>query len=59
MSQSLEEIETIIKSLKDQLEEERMIKEVVRIWMKGKEEKYEYLEYEIVSVRKELETTTI
>ena len=43
MSQSLEEIETIIKSLKDQLEEERMIKEVVRIQMKGKEEKYEYL----------------
>ena len=59
MSQSLEEIETIIKSLKDQLEEERMIKEVVRIRMKGKEEKSEYLEYEIVSIRKELETTTI
>jgi hypothetical protein len=59
MSQILEEIENTIMNLKVQLEEARRIEEVVRIQLKEKEENCEKLEYEIVSLRKELEKTTI
>jgi predicted RNase H-like nuclease (RuvC/YqgF family) len=59
MSQSLEESENIIISLKVQLEEARRIEEVVRIQLKKKEENCEELESEIVSLRKELKKTTI
>jgi hypothetical protein len=59
MSQSLEEIKNTIMNLKVQLEEARRIEEVVRIQLKEKEENCEKLESEIVSLRKELEKTTI
>jgi hypothetical protein len=46
-------------NLKIQLEEEKMIEEVVRIQLKEKEENCEKIESETVSLRKELEKTTI
>jgi len=41
MSQSLEETKNTIINLNIQLEEARRIEEVVRIWLKEKEENYE------------------
>jgi hypothetical protein len=46
-------------NLKVQLEEEIRIEEVVRIKMKEKEENCEKIESEIVSLRWEVEKTTI
>ena len=45
--------------LKDQLEEARSTKEVVKIQLKKKEENYQDLEYVIVSLGKELEKTIV
>ena len=58
ISQSPEEIEKTIIGLKIQLEEAKGTKEVVRSQLKGKEEICEKLEYEIVSLWKELEKPT-
>ena len=45
-------------NLKVQLEQEKMMEEVVRIQLKEKEETCEKLEYKIVALRKELEKST-
>jgi hypothetical protein len=58
MSQNLEELENIIRSLKVQLEDVIRREEVVGIQEKKKEENCEELESEIVSLRKDLENST-
>ena len=58
ISQSLEEIENIIISLNIQLEEAKRKEEVARVRPKEKEEICDKLEFEIVSLRKELEKST-
>jgi hypothetical protein len=59
MSQILEETKKIIIILKVQLEEVIRIEEVVGVQLKEKKENYKKLEYEIVSLRKELKKKTI
>jgi chromosomal replication initiation ATPase DnaA len=59
MSQTIEEMKKAIIRVKIQLEEAKMVEEVVRIHLKKKEENYKELESTIVSSRKELEKTTI
>jgi hypothetical protein len=59
MPQSLEETKKTIMNVKVQLEEARRIEEEVRIQLKKKKENCEKLESGIVSLRKELEKTTI
>jgi hypothetical protein len=54
----LDETKKTVIILKTQLEEEKMIEEVVRNQLKENEENCEKLEGEIVSLRKELEKTT-
>jgi hypothetical protein len=53
----LEETKKTIIIPKTQLEEEKMIEEVVRSQLNEKEEKCKKLEVEIVSLRKEIEKT--
>jgi hypothetical protein len=59
MSQIIEETKNNIMNLKVQLKEERRMEEVVRIQLNKKEENYEEIEFEIVSLRMEPEKTTI
>jgi hypothetical protein len=58
MSQSIEETNKTIISPNIQLQEEKRTKEVVRIELKERDENFEKMKYEIVSLRKELEKTT-
>ena len=58
ISQSLEEIEKIIISLKIQLEEAKRKEKVVRIQLKENDEICDKLESEIILLRKELEKST-
>jgi hypothetical protein len=53
----IEETKKTIIILKTQLEELKRIEKVVRSQLKEKEENYNKLEVEIVSLRKELEKT--
>jgi hypothetical protein len=59
MSLILEETKNTIISLKIQIEEEKWIEEMVRVQRKKEEEICEYIESKIISLRNNLEKTTI